>query len=366
MLAGCALAPYDRVIGWYDNDKDPMAAHPAHPKLRMGFVLQDKFTLAAFATFIDAVRLAADRGGRSRKIFCDWTVLGDGPVQASCGLKVSPDEPLSAPERFDYLAICGGNNYPDRHASGLYKNFLIDAARKQVHLVGVCSGTFALAEAGLLDGYRACVHWNVLQTFTEMYPAINASSDQLFIDAGDRITCAGSMGGADLALWLIRRHCGQEKAQQASRHMMLHSARPGDHPQPHFLCQLDAKTDPMVRRVALLMEQSLNEYRSTKWFAQRVGISVRQLQRRFKEELDMTPAAFFRKLRLDYAAYLLKETDLPVLEIAVDAGFVDSTHMTREFRRQFLVTPTQHRLSFRDLDQREGENDPCGFAAAVH
>jgi len=320
-----------------------MAAHPADPKLKIGFVLQDKFTLAAFATFIDAIRLAADLGGRSRKIFCDWTVLGDGPVQASCGLKVTPDEPLTAPERFDYVAICGGNTYRDRHASRLYKKFLIEAAGKGVHLIGVCSGTFALAEAGLLDGYRACVHWNVLPTFMETYPAINANSDQLFIDAGDRITCAGSMGGADLALWLIRRHCGQEKAQQTSRHMMLHAPRPGDHPQPHFLCELAATADPMVRRVALLMEQSLNEYRSIEWFARRAGISVRQLERRFKDELGLSPAAFFRKLRLDYAAYRMRDTDLRILEIAIDTGFVDGTHMTRKFRTQFAQTPKQYR-----------------------
>jgi len=334
-----------------------MAAKHAKPRLKIGFVLQDKFTLAAFATFIDAVRLAADLGGRSRKIFCDWTVLGRGPVQASCGLKVTPDEPLTDPERFDYLAICGGNNYRDRHAARLYTEFLIEAAEKDVRLIGVCSGTFALAEAGLLDGYRACVHWNVLQTFMDAYPAISATSDQLFIDEGDRITCAGSMGGADLALWLVRRDCSPEKAQQASRHMMLDTARPGDSPQPHFLCELDRTADPAVRRVALLMEQSLNECRPIEWFATHAGISVRQLERRFKAELGLSPAAFFRKLRLDYAAYLLRETDLPVLEIAIDTGFVDGTHMTREFRRQFVQTPREYRSAQRRLapDDRMGD-----------
>lgn len=339
-----------------------MSANPAQPRLKIGFILQEKFTLAAFATFIDAIRLAADLGGRSRKIVCDWSVLGLGPVQASCGLKVTPDGSLTNPERFDYLAICGGNNYRDRHSARLHTEFLIEAAEKDVRLIGVCSGTFALAEAGLLDGYRACVHWNVLQTFKDTYPAISATSDQLFIDEGDRITCAGSMGGADLALWLIRRDCSPEKAQQASRHMILDAARPGDSPQPHFLCELDGTADPPVRRVALLMEQSLNECRPIEWFAGRAGISVRQLERRFKAELGLSPAAFFRKLRLDYAAYLLKETDLPVLEIAIDTGFVDGTHLTREFRRQFAQTPKQYRSTERKLASHNGASSAPGMS----
>jgi len=339
-----------------------MPPKPARPGLKIGFILQEKFTLAAFATFIDAVRLAADLGGRSRKIFCDWTVLGLGSLQASCGLKVTPDEPLTNPERFDYLAICGGNNYRDRQSARLHTEFLIEAAEKDVRLIGVCSGTFALAEAGLLDGYRACVHWNVLQTFKDTYPAISATSDQLFIDEGDRITCAGSMGGADLALWLVRRDCSPEKAQQASRHMMLHTARPGDSPQPHFLSELEGTADPFVRRVALLMEQSLNECRPIDWFARRAGVSVRQLERRFKAELGLSPAAFFRKLRLDYAAYLLRETDLPVLDIAIDTGFVDGTHMTRGFRRQFAQTPKQHRSAQRKLASDNGTSGAPGMS----
>ena len=344
-MAPPAAYGYIYVMELNKHDTPPVRPSALRPDLKIGFVLLDKFTLAAFATFIDAIRLAADRGGRSRKIHCSWSILGNSTVGASCGLEVVPNEPMDRPERFDYIAVCGGNGFEEPQSARKCAGFLQEAAAKGVRLIGVCSGSFALAEAGLLDGYRVCVHWNVLQSFTETYPAIKASSDQLFIDAGERITCAGSMGGADLALSLIRRHCSPEKAQQAARHMMLQSARPGDFPQPHFLCDLEHTADTVVRRAALLMEQSLNEFRPIAWFAARAGVSVRQLERRFKATLGLSPAAFFRRLRLDYAAFLLRQTDLPVLEIAIDAGFVDGTHMTREFKRRFLETPSEYRAT---------------------
>jgi transcriptional regulator GlxA family with amidase domain len=315
--------------------------------LKIGFVLLDKFTATAFSTFVDAIRLAADRGGRSRQIHCAWSIMGAGAVRSSCGLLVVPDEPLRQPERFDYIAVCGGNGYEDRNLSRECTSFLKEADRNGVRLIGVCTGTFALAEAGLLDGRRACVHWNVLDAFQQAYPSVKAYSDQLFIESGSRITCAGSLGGADLALFLIARHSGPEKAQQAARHMLLQRARPADYPQPHFFTRLEGADDPVVRRVALLMEQSMNEFRPISWFAQRAGVSVRQLERRFRRALGFAPAEIFRRIRLDYAAFLLERTDLPVLEIAIDCGFVDSAHMARDFKACFNVTPTRYRLEKR-------------------
>ena len=323
--------------------------------LKIGFVLLDKFTLTAFSSFIDAIRLAADLGGRSRQIHCAWSIMGTGPVRSSCGLRVTPDSYPVNPERFDYIAICGGNGYEDRDLSRECGSFLIEADRHGKGLIGVCTGTFALAEAGLLDGHRACVHWNVLDAFQEAYPSVKAYSDQLFIESGPRITCAGSLGSADLALFLLRRHCGPEKAQQAARHMLLQGARPADYPQPHFVAELGDVADPVVRRVVLLMEQSMNEFRPVSWFACRVGVSVRQLERRFRRALGLAPAAIFRKLRLDYAAYLLKRTDMPVLEIAIDCGFVDSAHLARDFKVCFGASPARFRGEIRaDVAMRQG------------
>ena len=271
------------------------------------------------------------------------------PARLVVDLDVAPRDPRreAHPERFHYIAVCGGNAYQDRKLLRSCSGFLHEAEKHGTGLIGLCTGTFALAEAGLLNGHLACVHWNVLDTFRDAYPAVKAYSDQLFIESGTRITCAGSLGSVDLALFLLRRHCGPEKAQQAARHMLLHGARPGDYPQPHLVAEFDSVTDPVVRRVVLLMEQSMNEVRPISWFAERAEVSVRQLERRFGQAIGLTPAAMFRRLRLDYAAFLLKQTDRPVLEIAVDCGFVDSAHMIRDFKGRFNVTPARYRLHAR-------------------
>lgn len=129
--------------------------------------------------------------------------------------------------------------------------------------------------------------------------------------------------------------------------MLLQGARPADYPQPHFFADIERVDDPVVRRVVLLMEQSMNEFRPVSWFAHRAGVSVRQLERRFARALDVTPATLFRRLRLDYAASLLKRTDMPVMDIAIDCGFVDGAHMARDFKERFNATPTCYRVQTR-------------------
>lgn len=317
--------------------------HRHNPALRVGFIVVDKFTLNAFSGFIDALRLASDRGGRSRQIHCGWAIMGRGPVKASCGLSVTPTAELIEPRNFDYVAVCGGNGYLDRHQPGWLTRYLHNADAAGVPLIGVCTGTFNLARAGLMEGYTACVHWNVFDAFREQFPTIDARPDRLFIDAGRRITCAGSAGADDLALHLIARHCGHEKSQQAIRHMMLQGIRPATYPQAHFYSDLGGVRDACVRRAVHLMEQSLNDPLPLPEIARQVNTSLRQLERRFAAALATTPAHFYRALRLRYGAWLLAHTTDTVAQIASDTGFADAAHFSREFRQTWGMTPSAFR-----------------------
>jgi len=310
--------------------------------LRVGFVMLDKFTLNAFSGFIDALRLAADKGGRSRQIRCGWEIMG-GAVTASCGLKITPTAPLLPPASFDYVAVCGGNGYLETTQPDWLTAYLRQAAAEGVPLVGVCTGTFNIARAGLMTGYPACVHWNVLEAFSQQFPEIETRPDRIFLDAGRRITCAGSAGATDMALHLIDRHCGHEEALQAVRHMMLDTIRPSDAPQPHFYNSLGHLRDQAVRHAVALMEQSLNRPLSVQELAEAVGLSPRQFHRRFVEALGRTPAAFQLDLRLRYAAFLLRHTTQPITEIAYGAGFADGAHLSKSFKERLGVPPRVYR-----------------------
>jgi transcriptional regulator GlxA family with amidase domain len=320
-----------------------MSDRRSSPALRVGFILVELFTLNAFSGFIDALRLAADRGGRSRQIHCGWAIMGRECVTASCGLRVTPTAELMNPENFDYVAVCGGNGYLEGWQPDWLTNYLRQADAAGVPLIGVCTGTFNLARAGLMKGYTACVHWNVFDEFRKQFPTIDARPDRLFIDAGDRITCAGSAGSDDLALHLIARHCGHAKAQQATRHMMLQCIRPASYPQAHFYSDLDGVRDATVRSAVHLMEQTLNGPLPLPELARQAGVSLRQLERRFATAFSVSPAGYYRALRLRYGAWLLRHTTDTVTQIASDTGFADAAHFSREFRRAWQMTPSTFR-----------------------
>ena len=316
------------------------------PPLRVGFVLLNQFTLAGFAGLVDALRLAADHGGRSRQIHAAWTITSaDGePCQSSCGAIVSANEGLRDPVNFDYIAVCGGNDYlGSAGQSPVLLRYLRQAAAKRVRLIGICTGTFAIAQAGLIGSRRVCINWNVLDVFRKKFPRISAAADNLFVDEGDLITCAGSTAAIDLGLYLITRHCGHDKARQAVRHMILQDIRPPRLPQPHFYAALDGALDIRARQAAHFMEQRLDTPPSIEATARYVGISSRQLERIFHMSFGISPKSFQRRLRLEYGRWLLKNCSKPVMQIAFDCGFADTAHFSREFRALFHQRPSEAR-----------------------
>lgn len=315
------------------------------PRLRVGFVLLDKFTLAAFSGLIDALRLAADHGGRSRQLHASWTVmsLGGQPCRSSCGVTISDLSELIEPAAFDYVAVCGGNDYLNEYPPKPLLDYLRKVAASHVRLLGVCTGTFAIAKAGLVGDRRVCVHWNVLDAFNEQFPGMRAVVDRLFIDEGDLITCAGSTAAIDLGMYLVTRHCGRDKAQQAMRHMMLQDIRPAAMPQPHFHADLNRVTDMRVRKAVQFIEHRLDAPPSVDAVARYAGVSARQLERLFCLEIGVGPAAFLRHLRLEYARWLLENSSRKITEIAIDTGFADNSHFSRDFKAAYGISPREFR-----------------------
>jgi transcriptional regulator GlxA family with amidase domain len=246
---------------------------------------------------------------------------------------------------FDYIAVCGGNDYLNVTIPEALLDYLRKAAANGVRLVGICTGTFLIAQAGLVDDRKVCVHWNVLDAFRERFPRTKAAVDRLFIDEGDLITCAGSTAAIDLGLYLITRHCGRDKAQQAVRHMMLQDIRPAAMPQAHFYANLDGINDVRVRQAAQFIEQRLDTPPSIEAIARYVGISSRQLERVFHSALGMGPTAFQRSLRLEYGRWLLRSSSRTITEVAIDTGFADGAHFSRDFKSAFGCSPREFRAN---------------------
>ncbi|MHC5308348.1 GlxA family transcriptional regulator [Bartonella sp. LJL80] len=333
--SGHKLQPYHASSG--DDHKKP--------RLSVGFILAKRFTLCAFANFVDVLRLAADEGDRSRRILCDWSILSNtmSPIQSSCGVNVQPQERLGDPKKFDYIVVVGGliDSIPNLDAA--YTDYLHLAAAKGVPLIGVCTGAFILHKAGLMQGYRCCVSWFHYNDFLEQFDGLLPVSDQIFIVDRDRLTCSGGISSAHLAAYLVEKHVGRAQSNKSLHIMIIDDAQKAEKPQPGI--PLEFKTEnTLVRRALLIMQQNIDTPMSIEAIAKKLGNSKRQIERHFQQALATSPQAAFMAVRLTFARHLLETTDKPVASIAVDCGFCDSSHLSRMFRRHFNATPHEMRM----------------------
>lgn len=313
-------------------------------RLNIGFILARRFTLSAFANFVDVLRLAADEGDRSRPILCGWRVIGAtrDEVSSSCGVAVRPEEPLGDPSRFDYLVVVGGlvDEIENLHPEAV--RFLGRAAAAGVPLVGVCTGTFALHRAGLMAGYRACVSWFHHADFLERFEGLEPVSDQIFVVDRDRLTCSGGISSAHLAAFIVERHLGRARAAKSLRIMIIDAAMAAEEPQPGMPMAL-ATDDALTRKALLLMHQSIDAPLAIGRVAERLGVGRRRLERHFREALGLTPSEADRVIRIEQAKHLLATTARSATRIAADTGFCDLPHLIRVFRAAEGMTPEAYR-----------------------
>ncbi len=315
------------------------------PSLRVGILLAEHFTLSAFAVFVDHLRLAADDGDRSRPLRVQWSIMSGRhePISASCGVALQPTSHLVPPDTLDYVVVVGGILHAGPQVDELTIRYLREVGASRTPLIGICTGSFVLCRAGLMKGRRSCVSWYHYQDFREAFPDQEVMADRQFLVDGPRITCAGGAGAAALASHLIERHLGRATAYKASQVLLFDGPREGNDAQPHPPMS-ESVSEPRVRRALLLMEQNLTRPIAIAAIAEELGVSVRQLERLCREQLGLGPASLYRQLRMRYANWLIENTDRSVTEIAIEAGFADCAHFSRQFKDVYGFSPSSHRL----------------------
>lgn len=328
------------------------------PALRVGFLPTHNFTLSALSLFVDTLRLAADEGDRSRPIRCQWSIMSakPQPVRASCGLTVNRTAPLSSPSEFDYVVVVGGILHGGDQTDVETVRWLKSAAAAGVTLIGVCTGSFVLSRAGLMNRRRVCVSWYHVQDFAIEFPDQIPVADRLFVDEGDRITCSGGAGVADLAAHLVERHIGRTPALKALHVMQLQAARGADAAQPHLPIG-EGLSDDRVRRALLLMEQNISDPIAVEDIADKIALSPRQLERLFRSLLGDGPAIVYRRMRLGHARWLIENTQKNLTTVAVETGFCDASHFSRQFRTAYGFSPSDLRSEKTTVSQQKSEPD---------
>lgn len=330
-------------------------------RLSVAFLLADRFTLSAFANFVDVLRLAADEADRSRPILCEWTVLSPdlSPVASSCGVRVQPDRRLNRAGRYDYIVVVGGL-IGDRAALPREAlDFLRRAAAAGTPLAGLCTGVFILQALGLLNGYRACVSWFHHQDFLDRFEAEQLVSDQIFVVDRDRLTCSGGHGAAHLAAFLVERHVGAPAAVKSLNIMMIDGAMTGDRPQPGGGAR--RAEDPLVQKALLRMQQRIEHPCSIAALAEELGLGRRSLERRFARAFGVSPAKAYLELRLERALVRLRGGAESVADVALATGFCDAPHLARAMKAELGMTPGEVRRARRR--EREADAPPVGVLA---
>jgi AraC family carnitine catabolism transcriptional activator len=304
------------------------------------------FNMAATTGFIDPFRIANYLEGEA---LFRWDVVSEagGFCHASNGLTLQTGK-LSdvASERRD-MVVVSSSWTPDAHGGPTLHAALWRWARQGATLGGIDTGAFILAEAGLLDGKRATVHYEHIDAFGELYPETELTED-LFVYDGNMISCSGGSASVDCALNILRGTHGDALANATARYLFHQSVRPPGSQQNTELVEPIGTTTPRhVRRAIALMEQHLEHPMPIADICNAAGVSHRQLDRLFQTYVKKSPAAYYRDIRLDRARGLVTQTDLPLAQVALASGFASQVHFSRAYRTRFGLPPRQDRIEGR-------------------
>jgi AraC family carnitine catabolism transcriptional activator len=311
--------------------------------VRYGFLLLPEFPIYALIPAIEALRLANQN--RGRKLYSWHFFSPDGrPVRAGNGMAVPVEAAMADIAWFPALFICAGN-HPMQYATKRVLSWLRRLARHGAVLGAIDTGVFALAAAGLLEGYKATLHWEALAMFRDRYPGI-AVSEQLYVIDRDRITCAGGNAALDLMLHLIARRHGPALAQIVANGFVAQRIRRATEPQRLSAQQISGDSRTVFTRILQEMEENLEAPLSAAELAHRTGVSPRALARMLRDRVGESPMRYYRRLRLQAARNALFYSDTPIQAIAASCGFASPEVFSRSFRAQFGVSPREFRQQF--------------------
>ena len=330
----------------------------------IAFLLQPNFTMLALSSAIEPLRMANQLSGET---LYKWTIVSeDGrSVHASDRLTVEVDSCITSGVSYDSVVICGGLDIKST-VTRKTLSWLTHLSRCHVALGGICTGSYLLAKAGLLDGYQCTIHWELLASWQEEFPFLQ-SSNQLFIYDRDRFTCSGGTAPMDMMLQVITKAHGKVLSAAISDMFTHEHIRDETDQQRVPLQHIVGATQSKLQDVVGLMEANIEEVLCLDELANYVDLSRRQLERLFQKYLHCSPYRYYLKLRLTRARQLLKQTSMSIIEVAIACGFVSTPHFSKCYRNSFKIPPRDERnVSAQQLHQVASQESSLGSVALNH
>lgn len=313
---------------------------PARGSRHFAFLLVDKFPMFSLAAAIDTVRSANRLLGQD---FYSWTTISpDGEaVTASNGLPLKVSYSIADAPAADILFVAVGLSieFPGKSkVLGALRGW----GRRGGALGALSAGSFLLAEAGQLEGHRCTIHWENRAGFMERFPDIQCTGNVFEIDR-KRYSCAGGTTSIDLMLEIVRGDFGVSLANSVAnqfQHERIRSAQDRQRIGPER--DLSGKSEKL-KKIVELMADNLDEPFSAAQLAKSAGLSVRQVERLFLRHLNVTPGRYYMRLRLERARELLRQTNMPILDVAIATGFTSHSYFAQSYRQQFGRPPSEER-----------------------
>jgi transcriptional regulator GlxA family with amidase domain len=270
-----------------------------------------------------------------------------GLFTTTSGITLAADCSLAAlREPIDTLLVSGGDGVREALRDKVLIRFIQRTSKKARRVASVCSGSFLLAEAGLLNGRRAASHWRGCELLAKYYPKVTVDPDALYVRDGKFSSSAGVTAGMDLSLALVAEDCGQRVALEVAKDKVLFMIRSGG--QSQFSTHLAAQ-GAQSRRLRTVLDwalENLHQNLTVEMLAARAAMSPRNFARAFRKETDSTPANFIERARIDAARRMLEDSRAGISAVATDCGFGNIERMRRAFHRHMGVGPHAYRERF--------------------
>ena len=327
--------------GWSDDERHRIAV------LALDGVVA--FDLGACTQIFQSARDDAER----RHYVVRVATPGGEPVRTSAGFTVQPDQGLEiltgahtvlVPGTYTGSPLFDGTLHPE--VGEALRQVLVEGRR----LMSTCTGAFALAAAGVLDGRPATTHWAHADRFRELYPKVRLDPGVLFVDDGDVLTSAGVAAGIDLCLHVVRRDHGAEVANRVARRCVVPPWRDGGQSQ-YIERPIPSPADTTTEPTRRWMIENLGDRLDLPGMAGHARMSVRTFTRRFREETGLSPGTWLTGQRIEQARHLLETTELPVDQVARVAGFGTAASLRQHLQVALGVSPQAYRRTFRGSAQ---------------
>jgi transcriptional regulator GlxA family with amidase domain len=263
-------------------------------------------------------------------------------------MSITPDLMCRDAQRgFDLALVAGGPGLPTAEPESNLSDWLVAVASHCPQYGSICTGTFALGHAGLIDGKSVTTHWQNAPRLAQRFPKANVELDRIYIRDGALVTSAGVTAGIDLALALVQQDHGPDVALAVAKRLLVVAQRQGG--QSQFSPYLVPPTQPEspIARVHAHVMAHIRDPNGVDVLAEVAGMSPRTFARSFKQQTKVTPAAFVEQARIDAARNRLEGGDLSLKVVAHECGFNSAEHMRLVFVKRLGITPSQYRASFR-------------------